>query len=79
MSNAYTDHHKVAPSYRRNGVYHTHRTSAWQDPTGQSRKSLCGVEIGPVGREITYSALKKSKFRNRVCKKCVNLFNAGGR
>ena len=79
-SEIYDDDQKVAPSYARmNKKYHVHRTSAWQDPTGKSRYSLCGVQIGPIGREVTVSAVRNSKFANRFCKSCVKLFAAGGR
>lgn len=80
MTDEYTDDHKVAPGYnRQNKKYHTHRKGAWQDPTGKTRKSLCGVEIGPVGREVTVLAVKQSKYWNRLCKSCVKLYGKGGR
>jgi len=76
----FADDQMVAPSYARQNIkYHVHRTSAWQDPKGQSRYSLCGVQIGPKGREVTVSAVKNSKYAQRFCKSCLKLYAEGGR
>jgi hypothetical protein len=73
------DDMKLSPSYaKQNRKFHIHRTSAWQDPTGQNRYALCGASIGPVGREVTLGAIRRSKYWNRICKTCIKLFNANG-
>ena len=74
------DDDKVSPSYaKQNKKYHIHRTGAWQDPTGQRRYALCGVQIGPVGREVKVSAVLASKFWNRFCKTCLKLKESGAK
>ena len=73
-SDILNDRDKVSPSYAKsNKKFHIHRTGAWQDPTGKSRYALCGVQIGPVGREVTVSGVKASKYWNRFCKTCLKL------
>ena len=71
------DDDRVSPSYARQRKFHIHRTRAWQDPSGQSRYSLCGVQIGPVGREVSAFSVKQSKYWNRFCKTCLKLKVSG--
>jgi len=74
-SDILNDDDRVSPSYNPNfnKKFHIHRTSAWQDTTGQSRYSLCGVQIGPVGREVSAASVKNSAHAHQFCKSCLRL------
>ena len=68
---------RCAPSFARALVtkYHFHRTGMWQDPTGRSRKALCGTEIGKVSRQVATSAVPDDK----KCKTCLRSYRDGAR